>query len=274
MHLNINRMSLRAVALSFIVAVPISSYSQGCDMNAQLSSNLPPLLGTMAGVKLSFPRTDVGLPRIHYSDNREVWGANPTKQYALPTQESIIRDFIVGLNRKTFLPVCSKEDLYSYAGPHLYGDTDLPPESSRWVDFVFSPPIFAGNDGRLQRLYEKQIELSNGLLGPLHQRQDAFGLRQRSSDREAGPLAGTQATEVYDTWYFDDKSWTTLISCARRTNDKIPNQLTCLHYFVVPELKATVYARYFVMADVSDWKHIEHEVRKLALSYIVHDPAP
>ena len=241
-------------------------------MNAQLSSNLPPLLGTMAGVKLSFPRTEIGGPGIHYSDDTEWWGGNPTKHYALPTQQSIIRDFFIGLNRKTFRPVCSKEDLYSYAGPRLYGDANLPPESSRWLEFVFSPLIYAENDGHLQRLYEKQTALSNGLLGPLHLHHDAFGLRQLSSDREASPLAGTQASEVFDTWYFDDKSWNTLISCARGSANKTANKITCVHYFVVPELKATVYARYFVMADVSDWKHIEHEVRKLASSFIVSDP--
>jgi hypothetical protein len=279
MRPNIKGMSLRAVLLSFIVATPIFSYSQGCDMNAQVSSNLPPLLGTMAGLKLAFPRIEVGgayytAASVHYGDDKDWWGGTPKKRSTLPTQQSIIRDFYIGLNRKTFRPVCSKEDLYSYAGPRLYGDTNLPPESSRWLEFVFSPLIYAENDGHLRHLYEKQIALSDRLLGPLHLRQDAFGLRQRSSDREASPLAGTQATEVYDTWYFDDKSWNTLISCARGSTNKTANKITCVHYFVVPEFKAMVYARYFVIADVSDWKHIEHEVRKLALSYIVSDPAP
>lgn len=217
--------------------------AQGCDMNSVQSANLPPLLGTMSGVRLSFPRTEVGLANIHYSDEKEVWGANPVKRYALPTQDSIIRDFFISLNRKTFLPICSKADLYSYAGMHLYGDKNLPPNSSRWLDFG-------------------------------HPRQDAFGLRQLSSDREAGPLAGTQASEVFDTWYFDDRSWHTLISCVRQSTNVTPNKIYCEHYFVAPELKATVRANYTVMADVADWKHIEQEVRKLALSYVVSDDPP
>jgi hypothetical protein len=252
----------------------MDGYAQGCDMNSVQSAKLPPLLGTMSGVRLSFPRTEVGLANIHYSDDKEVWGANPVKRYALPTQDSIIRDFFISLNRKTFLPICSKADLYSYAGMHLYGDKNLPPNSSRWLDFGFSPQIYAEGGGKLRRLYERQIELSNGLVGPLHPRQDAFGLRQLSSDREAGPLAGTQASEVFDTWYFDDRSWHTLISCVRQSTNVTPNKIYCEHYFVAPELKATVRANYTVMADVADWKHIEQEVRKLALSYVVSDDPP
>ncbi len=226
----------------------------------------------MAGVKLSFPRTEVGLPGIHYADEKEVWGANPTKHYALPTQDSIIRDFMIALNRETFRPICTKDDLYSFAGIRLYGDENLPPASSRWLEFVFSPGIHAGNDGSLRRSYEQQVELAKGLVGPLHLRQDAFGLRQLASEREAGPLAGTQPSEVFDTWYFDDESWKTLISCARQSSNVTPNKISCLHSFVVPELKAIAYARYWAMADVADWKRIEREVRKQAVSYVIMKP--
>jgi len=242
-------------------------------MSAEPVSKLPPLLGTMAGVKLSFPRTEVGLPSIHYGDEKDVWGQNPTKHYALPTQDSIIRDFTIAVNRKTFRPICSKADLYSFAGMRWYGDKDLPPESSRWLEFGFSPQVFAEGGGQLRHLYEQQIELSKDLVGPLHVRQDAFGLRQLSSDREAGPLVGTQASMVFDTWYFDDRTWQTLISCIRQSTNVTPNKIYCAHWFVVPELNATVRGNYTVMADVADWKHIESEVRKLALSFIVGESA-
>jgi hypothetical protein len=263
------RMSSRSIVAVLMGLAGVAAHSQGCDLTDPRQPHLPPLLGTMSGVRLSLPRTEVGLPSIHYSDDEHVWGENPTKHYALPTQDSIIRDFFISINRKTFLPICSKDDLYSYAGPRLYNDEHLPPASDRWLEFVFSPLMYMENDGQVRRLYETQVKLSDRLLGALHDRPDAFGLRQRSADREAGPLAGTQSVEVFDTWYVDDRSWNTLISCARESTNKTPNKLECVHSFVVPELKAMVSARYFVMADVSDWKRIESEVRKLALSYVV-----
>jgi hypothetical protein len=53
-----------------------------------------------------------------------------------------------------------------------------------------------------------------------------------------------------------------------------PLKLTCVHYFVVPEIKAIAYGRYMAMADVGDWKRIESEFRKQALSFLVAAPAP
>jgi hypothetical protein len=250
-------------------------------MNTQSGTEISPLQGTMAGVKLSFPRTESGgatysVASVHYSDDKgtDWWGSKPNKEYSHPTQDSIIRDFMITVNRETFRPISSKADLYSYTGNYrAYGDANLPPESTRWLEFIFSPQIYVEGNGQLKRLYEQQVAASNGLIGPFIPRPDAFGLRQVSSDREGGPERKAAARDVYDTWYFDDESWHTLIACMRESGNSTPNKLTCVHYFVVPEIKAVAYGRYMVMADVSDWKRIETEVRKLALSFVVADPA-
>jgi hypothetical protein len=88
------------------------------------------------------------------------------------------------------------------------------------------------------------------------------------------PFLKSEWHEVYDTWYFDDKSWHTLIACMRHSDNVSPLKLSCVHYFVVPELKAVAYGRYMAMADVTDWKCIESEFRKQALSFLVTARAP
>lgn len=268
-------MIFRIALQAWIIFFPIACYAEGCDPDSQSAPHLSPLLGTMAGVKLSIPRTQYGGPSIHYGEDKEYWGSHPNRTYALPEQNSIIRDFIIGLNRSTFRQICSKADLYSYGITFsLYGDDDLPSESNRWLEFVFVPRMYSENDGRLQRLFGQQINFSAGRIGPLHGRPNAFGLRKLSSDQEAGSIRNSEPRELFDTWYFDDERWTTLIACARQSANRTPNKISCIHYFTVPELKTVVYVRYIVMADVSDWKRIEAEARKVAVSYIVRDPAP
>ena len=108
----------------------------------------------------------------------------------------------------------------------MYGDRDLPPENSRWLEFIFSPQLYSDGDGRLKRLYEKQIASSSRLIGPFIPRPEGFGLRQISSDREGGPFLKSEAHDVYDTWYLDDKSWHTLIACMRHSDNVSPLKLS------------------------------------------------
>jgi hypothetical protein len=264
---------IRKLLLSTIAFAPVLSYSHGCDMNSRSNTELPPLLGTMAGVELSFPRTKYGYPYIHYGNAKDGWGANPTRSDPLPTQQSAIRDFIITLNRSTFRPVCTKEDVDSYAlNFRPYGDANLPDESSRWLEFIFSPRLQSQSRPQLKGYYEEQVVASTRLLGPLIPRPDSFGLRSVSANREGGPYRKSEMHDVYDTWYLDDSSWRTLISCTHYSESRTPLKLSCVHYFVVPELNAVAHGGYMAMADVSDWKRIEKEFRERVLSYLVKNP--
>lgn len=250
-------------------------------MNAQPVTELPPLRGTMAGVKLAFPRTKLdgqesSAANVRYEGEKDWWTANPTRHYPVPTQDTVISDFLIILNRHTFQPILSKEDLVTFAVSYVraYGDEDLPPESSRWLRFNFSPDMYSQGNGQLKRLYEEQTAASAKLLGPLIPRQDEFGLRKVSSDQEGGAFMKAAARNVYDTWYFDDRSWQTMIACMRHTDTTSPVKLSCVHYFVVPELEAVAAGIYTSTADLTQWKHIEAEFRHRALSFLVDTPAP
>src|SRR6202044_2105048 len=131
-------------------------------------------------------------------------------------------------------------------------DENLPSEASRWLTFIFSPQLYLEGKGKLQGLYESQIAFSKELIARPHQRPDTFELRTVSSDQEGNDVFKTGARDVYDTWYFDDSTWQTLISCMRKSKNRNPNNITCVHYFVVPEREAVAHERYMVMADVAD----------------------
>jgi hypothetical protein len=226
----------------------------------------------MAGVELSFPRTPYGLPSIHYGNDKEFWGSHPNRTYPFPTQPSTIRDFFIALNRSTFQPVHSRGEMLSYTRLRLYGDENLPPEWDRWLEPFFSPELYREGSGKLQHIYDEQIAFSTPLIGPILPLQDEFGLRRVASKREGIESFKTTGREVYDTWYFDDLLAHTLISCMHASTNRTANKISCVHYFVVPELNAIAYERYMVMADVSDWSHIETEIRKRILSYVVYNP--
>jgi hypothetical protein len=270
---------VRFLILSVIILSPAVGCSQGYDLNAPSETQMRPLRGTMAGLKLAFSRIEVGAvsysaASVHYGDDKDWWGGNPKVKQVPPSQDSMIRDFMITLNRSTFRPIDSVADVSSYAGNfRVYGDQNLPSESSRWLEFIFSPRLYSEGNGRLKHLYEEQVALSSGPIGPFISRGDVFGLRQISSDREGGPFLKSEAHEVYDTWYIDDKSWRTLIVCMRHSNNVSPLKLTCVHYFVVPEMKTIAYGRYMATADVADWKRIEDAFRKQALSFLVAAPA-
>ena len=243
-------------------------------MSAHPEMQLPPLRGTMAGVKLSFLRTQFGSAGIRYLDDKDWWSSIRKSETVVPTQDTNIREFMITLNRRTFLPPCTKEDVHNYAGNfRVYGDANLPSASSRWLEFIFSPTLYSEGNGQLRHLYEEQVAASSGLIGPFIRRPDAFGLHHISSDREGGIAFKSVARDVYDTWYFDDH-WQTLIACMRQSGSPSPLKITCVHFFMVPELKAAANGRYFVMSDVADWKRIETEFRREALSAVVSQASP
>jgi hypothetical protein len=233
----------------------------------------------MAGVKLTFPRTKLdgqesSAAEVRYEGENFWWTANPTRHHLVPTQDTVISDFMITLNRRTFQPVVSKDDLVSFAVSYVrpYGDEDLPPESSRWLQFVFSPDIYSQGNGQLKRLYEEQTAASAKLLGPLVPRRDELGLRKVSSDQEGGAFLKAEGRNVYDTWYYDDRSWQTMIVCMRHTDTTSPLKLSCVHYFVVPEFKAVASGIYTTTTDLTQWEHIEAEFRNRALSFRVEAP--
>ena len=269
-------MLLALIGLFSALFFPMLGRSQGCTMNLKPEPALAPLLGTIAGVKLSFPRTKYGeAASIRYGNDSQWWGSNPARQYAMPTQDSPIRDFILTLNRSTWMPVSSSEDRDSFArGFHAYNDANLPSNCERWLEFVFSPQLYDELGGRLQPLYERQSKLFEPFVGSYVSGKNAFGLKQVAAAREGGGDLRKRAlaqgvAEVFDTWYFDPTTWNTLIGCVHDTGSVTPMKLSCVHNFIVPELKSVVSARYMVMADVADWNLIEQQVRERISSYVI-----
>jgi hypothetical protein len=55
-----------------------------------------------------------------------------------------------------------------------------------------------------------------------------------------------------------------MIACMRHTDTASPLKLYCVHYFVVPELKAVAQGTYMTTADLTQRKHIEAEFRNRA----------
>jgi len=72
---------------------------------------------------------------------------------------------------------------------------------------------------------------------------------------------------MYDTFYHDT-NWHTLIMCMHLDNTRAVERLSCVHYFVVPNLSAVAVGFYVVMDDVSDWKSIEIEFTRRAGSFV------
>lgn len=246
-------------------------------MNAQIEPHeLSPLRGTMAGVKLAFPRfesdgVEYCAASILYANEKTLWSDNPhlKVKHLIPTQDTVISSFSIVLNRATFKPIASKSDLYSFAGSfRIYGDEDLPPAYMRWAQFAFSPQLYSKYNGSLKSLYEEQRASSTRFIHQFSNRSDRFGLHVISSDQEGGPFMKRVVGDVYDTWYFDEQ-WNTLISCMRDSQSKDPAKIDCVHYFVVPELRAVAYARTFTITDVTDWNQLQDVFRARALSYIV-----
>ena len=237
---------------------------------------LPPLRGTMAGVKLAFPRTKVGElvcseADVHYEGEKDFWSANLKRKYPTPTQDTVIRDFTITLNRATFQPVASKDDVVSFGVDYVraYGDDNLPWRSNRWPGFAFVPDLYAQGNGQLKRLYDEQTAASTQLLGRLVPRRDEYGLRKVSSDQEGGRFPEATFRGLFDTWYFDDASWKSMIACRRMSDSKSPMKLLCKHYFVVPELRAVAVGWVSATEDVAEWRRIEGEFRRRALSFRV-----
>ncbi len=223
----------------------------------------------MAGIELSFPRTPYYAPQIHYGDDEGFWGSHPNKQYPWPVQSSEIRDFYIVVNRGTLKPPRSKDEAYRSA--LLYIDS-IPAKYARWLDPFFVPKLYREGGGRLQRIYDEQIAFSTPLIGPIWQRPDAYGLRRMGAEVEGHDAFRQLGREVYDTWYFDAGLEHTLISCMTDSKSKNALKISCIHYFVVPELKAIAYQRYVTMEDVADWDAIESGIRREVFSYLVHAP--
>jgi hypothetical protein len=100
-------------------------------------------------------------------------------------------------------------------------------------------------------------------------RQDEFGLRKVSSDPEGGHFPEATLSNLFDTWYFEDVSWRSMIACRRQSDSKSPLKLSCMHYFVVPELRAVAVGWVMATEDVAEWRRIEGEFRNRALSFRV-----
>jgi hypothetical protein len=237
---------------------------------------LPPLRGTMAGVKLAFPQTKVGElvlsdVIVRYEGEKDWWSSNLKEHYPLPTQDSVIDVFTIILNRATFQPIASKADVVSFGADYVRGyASDNPPwQINRWPQFAFVPDLYVQGNGQLKRLYAEQTAASTKVVGRLFPRPDEYGLRKISSDQEGGHFPEAMLTGLFDTWYFDDASWQSMIACRRTSDSKSPRMLVCKHYFVVPELRAVAVGWVIATEDVAEWQRIEGEFRRRALSYRV-----
>jgi len=247
-------------------------------MNSEPNTDLPPLRGTLGDVKLSIPREKSGgavytAARVHYLGEPDWWGSNPKKQYPIPAKDTPIGEFALTLNRRTFRPVESKSDLLSFATSFRpYGDRDLPSESDRWINATFSPVTDSDSAYPLKKLFESQQANALVLLDSMEAAGYEYGLKRVFARNEGGPLQRTVGRRIYDGWYFNDTTWTTLISCMRDSGSVTPIKLLCVHYFEVPEINAVVELTYFAMADVADWKNIETQIRNRALELVVSKP--
>ena len=99
-------------------------------------------------------------------------------------------------------------------------------------------------------------------------RQDTrvFGLVHRVSPQQADNEDKVGVDELF----YDDKDWTTFITCKTYHPRIAPFDTFAhyTHYFVIPTLKVVAEATY-VRADLSRWREIEDNVRKIVDSFVV-----
>ena len=244
-------------------------------MKGSSESNTEPLSGIMSGVKLAFPRIPVdgavyGVAQVHYSDQKAWSDQSPKVPYSGSEQPKNIRDFILTLNRRTFLPVSTKSDMETFVNSFVaYGDENLPPESKRWLELIVSPLSHSTALEELKALFEQQLTFSRRVIGPIRSGPSEFDLETEIAAEEGGPYVVKEMRDVYDKWYVDKKTWGTLIACMHHSSNNSPLKLSCVHYFVVPELKAVAHVGYSCTDDLSNWRFIEDQVRARISTYVI-----
>jgi hypothetical protein len=138
-------------------------------------------------------------------------------------------------------------------------------------------PLARAKLGNLKALYEEKSNSLKEFVGPFAELKDEYGLKKLKAEVEGGTVrkvASAKGTvDVFDTWYVDNVSWRTVIACMRMSGSPNLMELSCVHYFLVPEIGAMAHGRYMANADVADWKKIETEVRSLTSSYAVRNAA-